>query len=153
MKRRVNHWSEDRWRSQRGFTLLELIAVAVILVILVAVTAPRFLGRVGSTKVKLAKAQLAGIEQVIELYRLDVGRVPNGSEGLNALFQDPGVPNWTGPYMRKRSEVLDPWGREFEYRSPGQYGEYDLFSYGADGTAGGEGENADVTSWDDTVNP
>lgn len=153
MKRRDKRWSEKGWKSQRGFTLLELIAVAVILVILVAVTAPRFLGRVGTTKVKLAKAQLAGIEQVIELYRLDVGRVPNGSEGLNALFHDPGVPNWTGPYIKKRSDIMDPWGREFEYRSPGQYGEYDLFSYGADGTAGGEGENADVTSWDDAVNP
>ena len=153
MNRRASRGSEDGWRSQRGFTLLELIAVAVILVILVAVTAPRFLGRVGSTKVKLAQAQLAGLEQVIELYRLDVGRVPNGSEGLNALFRDPGVPNWTGPYIRKRSEVLDPWGREFEYRSPGQYGEYDLYSYGADGTAGGEGENADITSWEDAANP
>ncbi len=148
MNKRTDRFQADKWRSQRGFTLLELIAVAVILVILVAVTAPRFLGRVEDTKVKLAKTQLAGLEQVLDLYRLDVGRVPNGSEGLDALFQDPGVPNWTGPYLRKRSEILDPWGRAFEYRSPGQFGEYDLYSFGADGTSGGEGANADITSWD-----
>lgn len=140
--------SQDKRKSQRGFTLLELIAVVVILVILVAVTAPKFLGRIGTAKAQLATAQLANLEQAIELYRLDTGRVPSGSEGLSALFQDPGVRNWTGPYLKKRSEILDPWGREFEYRSPGQNGEYDLYSYGADGNVGGEGENADITSWD-----
>ncbi len=136
-------------KGQRGFTLLELIAVVVILVILVAVTAPKFLGRVGTAKAQLGKATLSNVEQAVELFRLDVGRVPSGSEGLAALFQDPGIRNWTGPYLTKRSQILDPWGREFEYRSPGQHGEYDVFSFGADGSAGGEGENADITSWEE----
>ncbi len=136
-------------KRQRGFTLLELIAVVVILVILVAVTAPKFLNRVGVAKAQLGRTQLSNLEQAVELFRLDVGRVPSGSEGLGALYQDPGIRNWTGPYLKKRSDILDPWGREFEYRSPGQHGEYDLFSYGADGSAGGEGENGDITSWED----
>lgn len=143
----------DERKRERGFTLLELIAVVVILVILVAVTAPRFLNRVGTAKVQAAQIQLARLEQALEFFRLDVGRVPSGSEGLDALYRDPGVRNWTGPYLKKRGDILDPWGREFEYRSPGQHGEYDLVSYGADGTAGGDGENADVTSWDDAYTP
>lgn len=133
--------------NQKGFSLIELIVVLVILGLLAAIVGPRVIDRLGKGKVDIAKVQLSELEGSLDLFRFDVGRYPSSTEGLHALIEDPGVPNWSGPYLKKNVIPKDPWGREFEYRSPGQHGDYDLWSLGADGVEGGDAENADVTSW------
>jgi general secretion pathway protein G len=86
--------------------------------------------------------------QVLDSFKLDIGRYPSSSEGLNALITNPGVEGWDGPYLRKDVVPLDPWRTPYHYQSPGNHGEYDLFSYGADRSPGGEGENKDIASWE-----
>jgi len=103
--------------------------------------------KVGSSKQKAAKAQIALLGTALDAYRLDVGRYPTTEEGLEALRRNPGHAGWDGPYLPK-DVPPDPWGKGYLYRSPGERGDYDLASLGADGQEGGEGENADVTSWD-----
>ncbi len=98
-------------------------------------------------KTDIAKVQAAELEGALDLFKLDTGRYPTTKEGLKALIQDPGVAGWGGPYMKKEQVPADPWGRPYRYRCPGTQGEYDLWSYGADGVAGGTGEDADVTTW------
>jgi general secretion pathway protein G len=139
-----------RWRrlgNQRGFTLIELLVVVIVLGLLVGLVGPRLFGRVGQTKQAAAKAQIELIGAGLDQFRLDVGSYPNTSQGLDALQKNPGTQNWNGPYLKK-SVPKDPWGNPYKYRAPGQQGEYDLWSEGADGSPGGEGENADVVSWD-----
>jgi general secretion pathway protein G len=140
------------WRDQRGFTLIELLVVIIVLGLLVGLVGPRLFGRVGQSKQAAAKAQIELLGATLDQYRLDVGRYPDQAQGLNALNQNPGnVPNWNGPYLKK-SVPNDPWGNAYKYRCcPGQHGEYDLWSDGGDGAPGGEGENADVTSWDSST--
>jgi general secretion pathway protein G len=135
------------WRDQRGFTLIELLVVIIVLGLLVGLVGPRLFGRVGQSKQAAAKAQIELIGAGLDQFRLDVGAYPNTSQGLDALQKNPGVQNWNGPYLKK-SAPKDPWGNAYKYRAPGQQGEYDLWSEGADGSPGGEGENADVVSWD-----
>ncbi len=103
--------------------------------------------RLAKGKAEIAKLQIDQLAGALGLYRFDLGRFPSTSEGLAALAQDPGIQNWSGPYLDKLTVPKDPWGREYQYRAPGQYGDYDLFSLGADGVEGGEEENADITSW------
>ena len=137
-----------RLRNQRGFTLIELLVVIIVLGLLVGLVGPRIFGRVGQSKQATAKAQIELIGAGLDQYRLDVGGYPNTSQGLDALQKSPGGTNWAGPYLKK-SVPKDPWGNAYKFRCcPGQFGEYDLWSEGADGAPGGEGENADVTSWD-----
>jgi general secretion pathway protein G len=139
---------QQQKRRNRGFSLIELIVVLVILGLLATVVGPRVMSRLAQGKSEIAKLQIDQLDGALGLYRFDVGRYPNSSEGLQALIDNPsGVQNWSGPYLDKRSLPKDPWGREYEYRSPGQNGDYDLWSYGADGVEGGENENADITSW------
>ena len=133
--------------NKKGLTLIELMVVIVILGLLAALVAPKMFGRLGESKQKAAKAQIELFGTALDSFRLDVGKYPSTSEGLQALRVSPsGVENWKGPYLPKEIP-LDPWGQQYQYRSPGEHGEYDLYSFGADKAAGGEGENADVVSW------
>jgi general secretion pathway protein G len=133
--------------NQNGFTLVELIVVMVIIGLLASFVYVKFIGRVGESKQSAAKAQIEIFNQALELFRLDTSRYPTTSEGLNALMVDPGIENWNGPYLKK-AIPNDPWKRPYNYQSPGAHGDYDLFSYGGDGSPGGEGENKDINSWE-----
>jgi len=133
-------------RRITGFTLLELLVVLVILGLLVGYVAPRYFAQVGKSEVKVARAQVKALEDALDQYRLDVGRYPASQPGLAALNDAPaGEARWQGPYLRK-AVPNDPWGHPYQYRAPGEHGEYDLWSFGRDGQAGGSGEDADITS-------
>ncbi len=132
--------------QERGFSLIELIVVLVILGLLATVVGPKVMDRLGKGKVEIAKMQVSELSGALDLFRFDVGRYPTSAEGLGALVTNPGVENWSGPYLKK-GVPKDPWNREYQYRSPGEHGEFDLYSLGADGAEGGEGENLDVSSW------
>ena len=133
--------------GQSGFTLLELLVVLTIIGLLVAFVAPRFMGQVGKSEVKVARAQIKALEDALDQYRLDIGRYPSTDQGLQALFAPPaGETRWQGPYLRKALPP-DPWGNPYQYRSPGQFGEVDLFSLGKDGQPGGTGDAQDITNW------
>lgn len=134
-------------RAQRGFTLLELLVVLVVLGLLAGIVAPKYFAQLGRSEVKVARAQIEGLAKALDLYRLEVGHYPSTEQGLQALVSAPSDESrWTGPYLQK-SLPQDPWGRAYNYRYPGEHGEYDLLSMGKDGQPGGEGENAEVTSW------
>jgi general secretion pathway protein G len=136
-------------RRDRGFSLLELLAVLVILGILAGIFAPKFLGQAESAKRKAAKLEIDQIGQSLDLYKLEVGRYPTTQEGLQALVTAPsGAANWNGPYLKKTSVPKDPWGNEYKYVAPGdQSRPYDILSFGGDGKEGGDGEGKDITSW------
>ncbi len=134
-------------KNRKGFTLVELIVVMVILGMLAALVFPKFISKVGKGKVSAAKTQIELLGQALDQFRMETGRYPTTQEGLNALQVNPGVNGWDGPYLKK-GIPNDPWGRPYHYESPGQHGDYDLYSYGADGQPGGEGENQDVNSWE-----
>jgi len=139
--------SHKRLYRFAGFTLLELLVVLVILGLLVGYVAPRYFSQVGKSEVKVARAQVKALEDALDQYRLDMGFYPTTEQGLSALNEAPAGENrWQGPYLRK-AVPNDPWGRAYQYESPGQHGEYDIWSYGRDGQAGGSGEDADSTSW------
>ncbi len=138
---------ECKRRRQRGFSLIELIVVLVILGLLATVVGPQVIKRLGQGKAEIAKLQIDQLEGALGLFRFDVGRYPSTAEGLQALIENPGIQNWSGPYLEKNSLPPDPWGRTYEYRSPGQHGDFDLWSNGADGNPGGEADDADITSW------
>ncbi|MFZ0429378.1 MAG: type II secretion system major pseudopilin GspG [Acidobacteriota bacterium] len=132
---------------QRGFSLIELIVVLVILGLLATIVGPKVIDQLSKGKTNIAKVQIADLEGALGLFRFDVGRYPTTAEGLNALLENPGLDNWSGPYLTKSSLPKDPWGHEYQYRAPGMHGDFDLYCLGADGIEGGEGDNADVTSW------
>ncbi len=132
-------------RALRGFTLLELVMVLVIIGVILAMVGPRVFSNVGRANSEVAKAKISLIGGQLELYKLDVGRYPTTQEGLGALLAAPsGVANWNGPYLKDPKEIKDPWTRDFIYRSPAEKGGYDIVSLGADGKEGGEGDNKDV---------
>jgi general secretion pathway protein G len=134
---------------KKGFTLVEILVVIIIIGLLAALVGPRLFGKVGVAKQKAAKAQIELFGTALDAFRLDVGRYPTTEEGLKALREKPsGVEKWDGPYLPKEIP-LDPWGRPYVYRSPGEHGDYDLISYGRDGVEGGQGEDEDIVSWKD----
>ena len=133
--------------DHRGFTLVELLVVMVIIGLLATLVAPGLFKQLGKGQVSAAKAQIASLEQALDKFRLDVGRYPTTQEGLSSLVTNPGIEGWDGPYV-KTGTITDPWKRPYQYQSPGAHGEFDVFSYGRDGNPGGEGEDKDITSWE-----
>ncbi|QDC44700.1 type II secretion system major pseudopilin GspG [Methylophilus medardicus] len=134
-------------RDSGGFTLLELLVVMVIIGLLAGYVGPKYFQQIGKSEVKTAKAQIAALEQALDQYRLDVGHYPATEQGLQALMTNPdNNTHWSGPYLKK-AVPNDPWGKTYQYRMPGQHGEYDLFSLGKDGQVGGSDEAQDITNW------
>jgi general secretion pathway protein G len=132
----------------RGFTLLELLVVMVIIGLLAGFVAPRYFAQVGKSQVKAARAQIDALDKALEQYRIDVGHLPTSEQGLAALQTQPsGEQNWAGPYLKKEVPN-DPWGNPYTYGAPGTHNnDYDLMSFGKDGRQGGTGENADLGNW------
>ncbi len=132
-------------RANRGFTLLELVMVLVIIGVILAMVGPRVFNSLGRASSERAKVTIEQIGGALELYKLDTGRYPSSQEGLASLVAAPsGVANWNGPYVKDAKILKDPWSRDFIYRSPAEKGGYDLISLGADGKEGGDGENKDI---------
>ena len=136
-----------RVSDKRGFTLIELLVVLVILGLLAALVGPNIFKNLGKGQAGAAKAQIELLGQALDQFRLDMGRYPTSQEGLAALVTNPGIDNWQGPYLKK-GLPNDPWGRPYHYQSPGSHGDFDLVSFGKDGSPGGEGEDKDITSWE-----
>jgi general secretion pathway protein G len=131
----------------RGFTLLELLVVMVIIGLLAGYVGPKLFAQIGKSETKVTRAQIDALQKALDQYRIDIGRYPSTEQGLAVLVQKPvDEPRWTGPYLAK-AVPNDPWGRPYVYSMPGQHGEYDLVSFGRDGLPGGDGDNADLTSW------
>jgi general secretion pathway protein G len=138
----------SRLAGSGGFTLIELLVVMIIIGLLAALVGPRFIRQEEKAKIKAAKAQIELLGTALDTFRLDVGRYPTSDEGLEALRTKPGnLERWDGPYLKKDLPV-DPWNKPYAYKSPGEHGPFDIVSYGADGTPGGEGDNRDITSWE-----
>ena len=136
------------FRNQRGFTLLELLVVMVIIGLLVGYVAPMYFKQVGKSEVKVARAQIESFGKALDQYRLDTGHYPSTEQGLIALVSKPAdEARWDGSYLKK-GVPNDPWGQPYNYKRPGAHGEYDIVSFGKDGVPGGEGENADLGSWE-----
>ena len=134
-------------KRDRGITLIELLVVMVIIALFATLVGSRAFRNVEKARQTTAKTQISEFESVLDLFRLDVGRYPTTEEGLQALRVHPaGVENWDGPYLRK-DVPMDPWNHAYVYRFPGQHGDFDVMSYGADGQEGGDGNDADIVSW------
>ncbi len=139
--------------NEKGFTLIELMVVIVVLGILAGLIVPRIMGRPDEARRAKARIQIESIETALKLFKLDNGRYPSTEQGLNALVEapvtEPPLKNWRqGGYLEKDKVPKDPWDYDFIYLSPGAHGEYDLSSLGADGEVGGEGKDKDINSWD-----
>ena len=136
-------------RLCRGFTLIEILVVVVILGILAAIVVPRVLERPGEARVTRAKQDIQNIVTALSLYKLDNYVYPGTEQGLEALVTKPAgqpeAPNWKGPYLDRVPK--DPWNRPYLYQHPGQHGDIDVYSYGADGRPGGDAEAADIGNW------
>lgn len=140
-------WIADVRSKDSGFTLLELLVVVAIIGLLAGYVGPKLFAQLGKSETRAAEAQIDGLAKALDQYRLDVGHFPTTQQGLAALNERPGGEHkWQGPYLQK-AVPLDPWGRAYLYRQPGEHGDYDLYSYGKDGQPGGSGDAQDVTSW------
>ena len=138
-------------RRSRGFTLIEIMVVVVIMGVLAALVVPKLLSRTGESKVAAARVDIATVMQALKLYKLDNQRYPSTEQGLQALLTKPttgpAANGWkSGGYLEKMPK--DPWGNPYQFLSPGIHGEVDVFSFGADGTPGGTGDDADIGSWE-----
>jgi general secretion pathway protein G len=132
-----------------GFTLFELMVVLAILGMLIGLVGPQVMKQLSSAKSSTAKLQIEDLGAALDLFYLDNGRYPSSNEGLQALVQAPAdTSGWNGPYLKKNNIPQDPWNNDYHYRSPGENGAFDLYSYGADNAPGGEKDNADVVSWE-----
>lgn len=139
--------------NAQGFTLIELMVVMVILLILAGLVGPRIMGRPEEARRMKGKVDIQSLETALKMYYLDNGSYPTTEQGLSALVEAPAVgklpQGWReGGYLEKGRVPKDPWGNEYIYLSPGEKGDYDLRSYGADGEPGGEGKNSDISNWD-----
>lgn len=135
--------------TQQGFTLLELLVVLAIIAMLAGLVAPQVMKHMSGAKSKTAKVQIEDLSAALDMYRLDVGKYPTTEQGLQALVEKPdNAKRWNGPYLRKNKIPQDPWGEDYKYASPGEKGKFDIYTYGLDGKEGGEGEDADIGSWD-----
>ena len=134
-----------RRRMQRGFTLVELLLVLVILALIAGMVLPGIIGKAESAKAKAASSQISRISMSVESFYLDTGNTPSSLDEL--VNQPSGVTGWNGPYI-KNSLLKDPWGQPYQYTVPGEHGDFDIQSFGADRQRGGEGKNADINSWD-----
>jgi general secretion pathway protein G len=133
----------------RGFTLVELLVVLAILGLLATLVGPRVMSTLSGAKTKTARIQIEDLSGALDIYRLEVGRYPTTDQGLQALVEKPSdAQSWNGPYLKKNQVPTDPWGFEYQYRSPGEHGPYDLWALGADNRQGGEGEDQDVFGWE-----
>ncbi len=133
-------------RRDGGFTLVELLVVLAILGMIVALVTPQVLKYLGRAKTETARIEIQTLGNALDLFRLDMQRYPTQEEGLEALVAaPPGADQWSGPYLKQNKVPLDPWGRPYRYRMPGEHGEYDLYSLGPDGSSGGEKQ--EITSW------
>ena len=141
------HKSTSSSAAQRGFTLLELLVVMVIIGLLAGYVAPKFFAHIGKAEVKTARAQIDSLEKALDAYRLDIGSYPTTEQGLAALIQAPSdVARWNGPYLKK-GVPEDPWHHPYQYKQPGEHGDFDLLSLGKDGQPGGTGEAEDLVNW------
>jgi len=131
--------------GQRGFTLVELLLVLVILALIAGLVLPGIIGKAESAKAKAASSQISRISMSVESFYLDTGNTPSSLEEL--VNAPSGVTGWNGPYI-KNSLLKDPWGQPYKYKVPGDHGDFDIESYGADRQQGGEGKNADISSWE-----
>ena len=138
-------------RRARGFTLIDLLIVMVILGLLASLVGPRLFGQLDASKVKAARTQIEMAGAALDTYRLDMSRYPSTQEGLAALSEKPAdaadAAKWRGPYLKKRVDK-DPWGNSYVYKAPGEKADYELSSLGADGKEGGSGDAADIHSWE-----
>lgn len=134
--------------NQRGFTLIELLVVLAILGLLAAIVGPQVIRYLGSSRTQTAQVQAKNISAALELFKLDIGRYPTAEEGLVSLVKSPSADtNWNGPYIADAKALNDPWGKPYLFKSPGDHGEADVYSFGSDGSAGGTGEAKDVGNW------
>ena len=134
-----------------GFTLIELLVVLLILGMIAGLAGPQIMNYLGDSKAKAAKLQIAEFESTLDLYKLDVGRYPDGQEGLRALVEAPtsAGDRWHGPYLKRKIVPKDPWNNDYQYVSPGKHNSaFDIISFGGDGREGGEGEQKDIVSWE-----
>lgn len=144
MKRDVR----DQTGKEKGFTLIEVMVVIIIIGLLSALVAPKFFGKIDKAKIKTTRTQIMLLGSALDDFRLDNGRYPTTAEGLSALREKPeNLATWEGPYLPKKVPA-DAWGRPFQYTSPGEHGDYDMVSYGNDGEEGGEKNDRDINSWD-----
>ncbi len=133
-------------RNNYGFTLIELLIVMIIIGLLAAFIGPRVIRHADESRIVVARTQIAALSDALEMYKLEVGKYP---QGLNALITNPSnSKRWKGPYLKKSKIPKDPWDTDYEYRAPGEHGDFDIVSYGADGTSGGSDDNADIGSWE-----
>lgn len=141
----IHRAAHGQARRQRGFTLVELLLVLVILALIAGLVLPGIIGKAEGAKIRAASSQISRLAMSVETFYLDTGSTP---DSLNDLVEAPrSVTGWNGPYV-KASLLKDPWGKDYQFRSPGEHGDFDIFSFGADGQAGGEGKDADITSWE-----
>ena len=145
LKVRKRNSGSSRRNQSRGFTLVELLLVLVILALIGGLVLPNIIGKAEGAKVKAAGSQISRLSMAVESFYLDTGTTPDSLDDL--VNESGGVEGWNGPYV-KASSLKDPWGREYVYNYPGEHGDFDLYSLGADGQPGGEDKNADINSWD-----
>jgi general secretion pathway protein G len=138
---------DEAGRTPNGFTLVELLVVLAILGLVAAVATPQVLKYLAKAKTDTARIDIKGIGVALDLFLLDTGHYPSEQEGLALLVEKPNGGEWHGPYLKSKRVPLDPWGRPYIYRFPGQHGDYDLYTFGADNAPGGTGENQDVVNW------